>query len=292
MDSSFFSSEQATDPSYNHIRDNPIRKEASDFVEGMWQKYASYAEPQFLDKAREDFHAKIWEMYIGCLFLDYGFDLQKKIKEKGPDICLSIENRNLWIEAVAPTSGTGDNAIPDIKAGDVPVDKILLRLRGAIKEKYNQYKGYRNRGIIKPDDYYVIAVNGGRITYGLLDENIPYIVKCVLPFGHPVLDIDTTDKTSLKIVGSYHEYRDTIATHKGSPVHTNIFENKEYSKISAILYSWMNVVDRPTPIGVEIQYVHNPLADKENKLPLGIFPFGTEWYVENDDLIRKGRNKN
>src|SRR4030042_1980756 len=71
----FFSSGQAVDPFYNRVRDNPDRKEAHDFVEGLWQKYEPYAEPDFLDDARKDFHAKTWEMYLGCLFKDTGFNL-------------------------------------------------------------------------------------------------------------------------------------------------------------------------------------------------------------------------
>ena len=46
--------------------------------------------------------------------------------------------------------------------------------------------------------------------------------------------------------------------------------NKDYAGISAVLYSYMNVVNRPNRIGVEVHIVHNPLAD--NKLPHGIFP--------------------
>jgi len=68
-------------------------------------------------------------------------------------------------------------------------------------------------------------------------------------------------------------------------VPTDIFMNKDYAGISAVLYSYMNVVNRPNQIGIEVNIVHNPLAD--NKLSQKIFPFGTEWWVENNELIRK-----
>jgi hypothetical protein len=51
----------------------------------------------------------------------------------------------------------------------------------------------------------------------------------------------------------------------------------------------MNIVNRPNKIGVEVHLVHNPLAD--NKLPLGIFRFGTEWWVEGNELIRKNHTE-
>lgn len=285
MDSSFFSSKQAADLFYNRIRDNTDRKDARDFVERLWQKYESYAEPDFLDDARKDFHAKTWEMYVGCLFLDYGFNLQKKTQKKGPDLHLLWNKRSIWVEATAPGSGTGDNAVPEYKYNEVsdqPSDQIILRFTSAIQEKFEKYKSYRSNGIINDDDFYIIAINGGRIRYSSGAPTLPYIVSSVLPFGNLVFALD---KQSGKIVNSFHQYRDALITAKGSPVPTDIFMNKDYAGISAVLYSYMNVVNRPNKIGVEVHVVHNPLAD--NNLPHGIFPFGTEWWVEGNELIRK-----
>lgn len=285
MDSSFFSSGQVVDTFYNYIRDNPDRKDARNFVERLWQKYESYAEPDFLEDARKDFHAKTWEMYLGYLFLDYDFNLQKKNTKKGPVLHLLWNNRSIWVEATAPESGTGDNAVPEYKynkVSDQPSDQIILRFASAIKEKFEKYKGYRNKGIINADDSYIIAINGGRIRYRLSGQTLPYIVLSVLPFGNLAFAFD---KESGKLVNSFHQYRDAVTTAKGSPVPTDIFENKDYAGISAVLYSYMNVVDRPNRIGVEVHIVHNPLAD--NKLPHGIFPFGTEWSVEGENLKRK-----
>lgn len=279
---SFFSSE-GMDPFYRNIRDNPARIDARKFIEQLWQKYAPYAEPGFLDKAKNDLHASTWEMYLGCILLDYDFNLKKKTKEEGPDIQLLVKDRSIWIEAVAPTSGTGEDAVPDAKGNfivrDVPDEKIILRLTGAIKVKYEQYKNYKSNNLIGPNDYYVIAVNGGRIPLSLLERDIPFIVMSVLPFGDLVI------KKTKGIINSYHKYRNIIKKISGGEVQTNIFENREYSGISTVIYSNANVVNHPELIGVEIQCIHNPLA--ANKLPLGIFPFGTEWWVENNYLRKR-----
>jgi type I restriction enzyme S subunit len=279
MDNSFFSSGQAVDTFYDYIRDNPDRKDAGDFVEGLWQKYCSYAEPNFLDDARKDFHAKTWEMYLGCLFLDFNFNLQKKTKKEGPDLHLLWNNRSIWVEATAPESGTGDNAVPEHnykESSDQPSEQIILRFASAIQKKFKQYNSYR-KDIINDNDFYIIAINGGRIRYSLSGQTLPYIVQSVLSFGDLAFAFD---KESGKLVNSFHQYRDAVTTAKGSPVPTDIFMNKDYAGISAVLYSYMNVVNRPNRIGVEVHIVHNPLAD--NKLPHGIFPFGTEWWVEGD----------
>jgi len=57
MTDSFFSSGQASDPFYNHIRDNPDREDSYAFVGRLWQKYNPYAEPNFSEDAKRDFHA-------------------------------------------------------------------------------------------------------------------------------------------------------------------------------------------------------------------------------------------
>mgnify|MGYP001614685585 FL=1 len=289
MDNSFFSSGHAVDTFYDYIRDNH-RKDARDFVEGLWQKYYSYAEPDFLKNAREDFHAKAWEMYLGCLFLAFNFNLQKKTKKEGPDLHLLWNNRSIWVEATAPESGAGDNAVPEYKYNEVsgqPSDQIILRFASAIQKKFKQYKSYRSKGLINADDSYIIAINGGRIRYSLGAPTLPYIVLSVLPFGGLAFAFDNK---SGKLVNSFHQYRDAVTTAKGGPVPTDIFMNKDYVGISAVLSSSMDVVNRPNKIGAEVQLVHNRLL-ADNKLPLGIFPFGTEWWVENNKLEWKNHNE-
>ena len=227
---------------------------------------------------------------MDVFILDYGFNFHKKTQKKGPDLHLLWNNSSIWIEATAPESGTGDNAVPEYKYNEVseqPSEQIILRFASAIQEKFEKYKSYRSNAIINTDDFYIIAINGGRIRYSSGAPTLPYIVLSVLPLGDLAFAFD---KESGKLVNSFHQYRDAVTTAKGSPVPTDIFMNKDYAGISAVLYSYMNVVNRPNKMGVEIHFVHNrSLAN--NKLPLGIFPFGTEWWVENDELIRKDHDE-
>lgn len=240
----FFSKDNVPDPFYACIRDDPSRKDDRNFVEELWQEYAPYAEPEFLEDAKRDFHAKTWEMYLACVFLKNGFQLQKKTKKEGPDICLLVQQKPIWIEAIAPGSGTGADAVPGYEYGvvfETPKDKVLLRFTSAIEEKRKKYQNYLKDKIINKSDPYIIAVNGGRIPHAIVVD----------------------------IISGLFSYRDTIKKSNGALVSTNIFEDETYNGISAVLYSVSNVVIHPRNIGTEIQFIHNPLAD--NKLPHCIF---------------------
>ena len=81
----FFSKDNVPDPFYACIRDDPSRKDDRNFVEELWQEYAPYAEPEFLEDAKRHFHQKAWEMYLACVFLKNGLQLQNKTKKK---ICI------------------------------------------------------------------------------------------------------------------------------------------------------------------------------------------------------------
>jgi len=280
----FFSKDNVPDPFYACIRDDPSRKDDRNFVEELWQEYAPHAEPEFLEDAKRDFHAKIWEMYLACVFLKNGLQLQKKTKKEGPDICLSVQPKPIWIEAIAPRSGTGADAVPGYKWGvvydETPKDKVLLRFTSAIIEKHKKYQNYIRDKIISKDDPYIIAVNGGIVPHAIVVD----ILSCLFSYGDPVVIFD---KRTKKQVDFGHEYRDTIKKSNDAPVSTNIFEDETYNGISAVLYSVSNVVIHPKNIGTEIQFVHNPMAKNENKLPLGIFQFGREWWRENEELKGK-----
>ena len=282
----FFSNDEVKDTFYANVRDKEHHQETRKFVEELWQMYKPYAEPDFLENAKnkDGFHARTWEMYLGCVFLKHGLNLQKKTKIKGPDLHLLWNNHSIWVEATAPESGSGGNKVPEYRFNEVsdqPSEQIILRFTSAIQEKFKNFKSYRSKGIINADDFYIIAINGGSIRYSSGAPTLPYVVLSVLPFGNLVFALD---KESGKLVNSFHQYRDAVTTAKGSPVPTDIFMNKDYAGISGVLYSHMNVVNRPNQIGIEVNIVHNPLAP--NKLPLGIFPFGTEWWVE-DDVLKK-----
>src|ERR1700747_263978 len=86
---------------------------------------------------------------------------------KGPDLRFEHEGLVIWVEAVAPQPEglPGDWLAPNWSGGkDFPHEKMLLRWTTALDAKWKKLIEYRNKGIVRPTDAYVIAVNGCQLS--------------------------------------------------------------------------------------------------------------------------------
>ena len=293
--SSFFTFEPAEDDLYNSLRDgltfsedekiiqSMFLKDDKKNIEHMWSLYEPYADKDFLQEVRKDFHPRFWEMYLGFSLIKQGVSLHQYNKRQGgPDLLILSEKLKVWLEAVAPTAGRSANAVPEIEFGvvrDVPDEQIKLRYCSVIDKKYKKYSVYTEKKIILEDDCYVIAVNGGAIPSASKEIDIPRIVRCVLPFGNEVIEINID---SLEVLDVYHQYQGASYNESGSLVSTNIFLNSKYDVISAILFSNVDALNYPNYPGNDFVLIHNPLA--KNPLPRGLIKLGREYWVENSTL--------
>jgi type I restriction enzyme S subunit len=291
--SSFFTFEPAEDDLYNSLRDgltfsedekiiqSMFLKDDKKNIEHMWSLYEPYADKNFLQEVRKDFHPRFWEMYLGFSLINQGVSLEQYDKRQGgPDLLiLSDEKLKVWLEAVAPTAGRSANAVPEIEFGDIPDEQIKLRYCSVIDKKYKKYYDYTQKKIISEDDCYVIAVNCRAIPSASKEIDIPRIVRCVLPFGNEVIEIDID---SLEVLDVHHQYQGASYNESGSPVSTNIFLNSDYDVISAILFSNVDALNYPNYPGNDFVLIHNPIA--KNPLPRGFIELGREYWVENSTL--------
>jgi len=295
--SSFFTSGPAKNDLYKSLRDGLTFSEDEKIIqsmffkdkddkrniEDMWSLYKPYADKDFLQEVRKDFHPRFWEMYLGFSLIKQERSLVPYDKRKGgPDLLILIDKLKVWLEAVAPTAGGSADAVPERECGvvtDVPDEQIKLRYCSAIDKKYEKYKDYTKKKIILEDDCYVIAVNGGAIPSASKEIDIPRIVRCVLPFGNEVIEINID---SLEVLDVHHQYQDASYKKSGSPVSTNIFLNSDYDGISAILFSNVNALNYPNYPGNDFVLIHNPRA--KNPLPRGFIELGREYWVENSTL--------
>ena len=78
----------------------------------------------FLTEIRRDFHARFWEMYLTCTFLQDALRLGYRVScpKPGPDVLIEYQGRRIWIEATVATDGdptSPDSAVED-HSGKIP----------------------------------------------------------------------------------------------------------------------------------------------------------------------------
>jgi hypothetical protein len=104
-----FASGAATDLAFSNLRDgtDDCQIAARSFVEQLWDTYCSYADDHFLTEISRDFNAWFWEMYLTCALLEHapkrGYALS--CPKPGPDICLQLDAKRIWVEAISVTNG-------------------------------------------------------------------------------------------------------------------------------------------------------------------------------------------
>jgi hypothetical protein len=268
---------------YQNVRDEARLADEKEFVEYLWSLYKPYADRHFKEDAKKHFQERFWEMYLGVTFLEHRFLLDPHTR-KGPEFYVEINNIRCWVEAIAPSAGEGPDAVPEMEYGakvatSGPVNEIILRLRHAIHEKYKKYQHYLDEGIVGSDEPYILAINSKRIRSIVSASDIPNIVKAVYPFGNLVAVFDRNEAT---IVDTHYEYRNNIKKKSGADISTDIFLTEEDSGISAVVYSSVDAANYPPKLGADFRLVHNKMAD--NPIPIGIFQFGVEYWVEKDEL--------
>lgn len=285
----FFAAGDVRDERYQILRDDdlPIVVNGRHFVERLWRQCRPYLDSDLPIRARDCFQPGFWELYVAHTLLWHGVDLlprdQRRVRKKGPDLLLS--DGVTWVEAVLPTRGEGVDAIAEPEVGTanwVPHDALKLRLLAAIHEKLAKYMRYRETSVLSSTDRYVIAVGGSAIRLARLEQSIPRIVSSVLPFGAEQVRVDST---TLEVIDQSFAYQSSVEKLSGAKVQTTLFQDPMSAPISALLYAWADEINRPEIPGSSFVIVHNPLAN--NPVPLGYFPFGTEYWFEDGQLHRK-----
>lgn len=232
------------------------------------------------------------EILIANELLESGVKLTPS--HSGPDFLIDQDGKRIWIEVICP-QGTGLPAewlaapTSEPKVSNVPHDAILLRWTAAIKEKAEKLlgnpakdlKGYLQKGVVKPSDAYVIAVNA-RLLRGPFFASIlgisqfPYAVEAAFSVGPITI---TIDRNSLKKTGSGRAHRPYIKKPNGADVPAYTFLDPAFRPVSAI---WAVDLDETWIIGnvKASAVVHNPEA--QVKVPVGLLPAYDEYLATPD----------
>ncbi len=273
------------DELYRIIRDEERVAGLKSYMENLWETYYPYADRDFPKQLAQDFHARFWEMYLTCTLISMSFNvLPKQTRSQGPDILINESSRRIFLEAITPSEGASNNKdkvqkliANTFKAVPVQDIEIILRYAGAISDKYKKYREYLEQGVISSTDSYIIALNSCKIETAIIDmtipDDLPRIVKAVVPIGYKVVPISST--FSGTTVPWHYQYRPNIYRTSGSNVPTDLFLRDDYAGISGILYSHSDVANRRD----DFIFIHNPKST-QNAVPDEYFKFGIEFFIE------------
>jgi hypothetical protein len=146
-----------------------------------------------------------------------------------------------------------------------------LRFTNALKEKHGRYTTAVTKGIISPEDHYVLAINSQGIPDSNLGTPLPYFIQAFLPFGPLTM---TVDVNTLEKKDSSYAYRPQVWKRSGSPVSTRTFLDDEASFCSAVLHSRVDCANHPDSLGAGFSVLHNSRAQR----PLNATVF--DWCVQ------------
>ncbi len=285
------------DQKYKNIRDSNAERtqKIKDLIGNkLWPKYEVYADPNFRDEIQinGNFNSRFWEMYLAYTLMQAGLTLKEKNDSKGPDICIDNKGQNVWIECTAPTGGekgkpdslpvtnlNGSEVFNSSSSFEDDTNKIILRYTNAIKEKHDSYQDSIEKEIISDYEPYIIAISASNLPLfaNYTEDELPNIIKAL--YGLGCLQIHFDNKT-LRQTGSSHQIKIERMKNNKSRVKTDFFLTKDFSGISAILFSYPDIGNLPTEFGLDFLIVHNPYA--KNKLPFCFINLGTEYIPQID----------
>ena len=268
-----------------------LRECDRDFLESLWVLFKPYADANFQREFERshNLQSRFWEMYLGVALLKLGLAIiprNKRIDERGPDICITDLGSRVWVEAIAPKPGAGPDHVEDIVADghaqSVPDREITLRYCHGIYDKFEKLKGYRDLGIIQANEPCVIALSGGGVPDVWKEAMIPRVLQALFAIGQYEA---TVNPRSMRIESEGFALRDAICKQKGSHVRTDIFLDRTFALVSGVLFSYADVYNRPRTLGADFIFVHNSQASCP--LPRGWLKIGHEYWVEDGKLRRR-----
>jgi hypothetical protein len=207
----------------------------------------------------------------------------RRTATSGPEFFFYHNKRRVWIEATAPSAGTGADAVTEHDPGDafrVPLERILLRYTAALNAKRDKLASDIEQTIVGSTDHYVLAINGRGIPYAPWGNTLPYMVQAYLPIGPLVL---TFDRNSKRITDRSYERQEAVSKRNGAQVSTMAFLDPSNGDISAVLHSSVDAANLPRRLGGDFYVLHNPNA--RNPLPLTAFAQWRQYVFVGNQLM-------
>jgi hypothetical protein len=234
----------------------------------LTEAYVDHADDNFLSELMGGscykFQQRYWEMFLYRHLVSLGYSPASMKKDRGgPDFQILVDNRVVWVEAVAPEPCVSILNYEEELAGEgaafEPSDAYTFRYTNAFSEKLKIIERYINEGVINPDnEAVIIAINSGLLGKSFNrgfhgKSNYPYIVDITYGIGSCYAAIDPK---SGDIVEEGIDTELSIFKTSGSPIEKAYFRYPCANIISAVMGS----PARPEHIGMKtcsIEMVHN-----------------------------------
>lgn len=233
-------------------KDVPEHARIVEFLTETYRRYCDHglADREFarqLASANEYVYAqRVGELLLAETLWNDGFRLSSA--DEGPDFRAEKNGESLWIELITPEpTGLPEEYLKSREPGSgafhYPAQELLLRWTAAIAEKARKLlgcakqnvKGYLERGIVKPNERFVIAVNDRLLSVwpdGMTGiSQFPFPVEALFAVGPYAIKIN---RETLETVGAGHQQRLFIPNRNGAEVATNTFFDPRYTPISAV----------------------------------------------------------
>jgi|GEM_PF-458540 len=285
--------------------DNEYRfnRACKDFALRLWETFQHHDlrdndfVEQFTSENIETHIQRYSEMLFAWHFINLGY--VPTSQRKGPDLCIEHNGQRIWIEIITPSlkppSGDSPEAqrmaklVQDYQAPpptkpenfraiDVPCVPVLLRWTAALREKRNKWIKYLEKGLVQPNEPYLIAINSkllGRHGFIGISQN-PVPLEIAFAIGPMTI---TIDPKTVKEIDSGVSYRPHVMNHNQTDIPTRIFFDSSYKEVSGILATHveLDAATQPNPPS-PLVLIHNPQAT--NPLPQGIWGAKEEYVAK------------
>jgi len=277
----FVVNDARADPGYINTRDAPHEGAARSRAncEALWRDFEPYAGEHFLTEFPHHFHQRWFEMYLAVTLLRAGLEIQ--CPDGGaPDVRVQHrDGRVLWLEATAPTGGVEGNPDyvaypPPRKPGEdpvayaVPIERVIMRVSGALHAKAAKVRGYRERNIIAPEHQVLVAISVNLIPHGIYDAE-RYGLGATYGLGPQYV---LFDRATGEAVDGGFQHRPELLRSSGSSVDVAPFLHPGLEQVTGALVSGTNSANCPESLGLDFMLFPNPRAAPaytERQIPVG-----------------------
>ena len=247
-------------PTYARLRDwtDPASEGRRAFFDALWAEYARFAPKRFLESLQIEFHQRWWEMYLTVALLRLGFAVEPSAADAGPDVTLEVDGARLFIEAVAPTAGTKADRVPEpVHHGvvDFPELECRLRLTQALTDKAGDFRKNLRDGVVPSDACRIIALSASDLNQfgSMLDGTHPALLSVLAGAGPLELTIGGTAPPR-------SSRREFLTRDSSSIVPAALFDDPEFSIVSGVLYSSVDLWNAPLDGRTTLSLFVNPSA--------------------------------